>query len=230
MLFANQQVQNLNFVENINLSFKESLYILIFSLLGGLLVRFLYVRYSNSFSSKSSYGNALLMVTLSVASLIAVVKSSLALSLGLVGALSVVRFRTAVKEPYTLSFILFSVGLGIAIGANQYKFAIIVSIFGSLVAIFSNKITTTSLRNKPSTNEIDTLNISAKDYDSIIKALEKSSSSLKTYSIKTFSSSLNDECNATVGIFIESNKELNSVIKQLTNQPGILNVTFYNSP
>ena len=48
------------------------------------------------------------MVSISVAALIAVVKSSLALSLGLVGALSVVRFRTAIKEPYNLSFLLLS--------------------------------------------------------------------------------------------------------------------------
>ena len=66
-------------------------------------------------SSKSGFGNAILLVTISTASLIAIVKSSLALSLGLVGALSVVRFRTAVKEPYNLAFILFAICAGISI-------------------------------------------------------------------------------------------------------------------
>ena len=75
----------------------------------GLLIRQVFYRYSNSMSSRRGFGNTLLMVTISTASLIAVVKSSLALSLGLVGALSVVRFRTAVKEPYNLAFILFSI-------------------------------------------------------------------------------------------------------------------------
>ena len=134
------QVQDLNLLPdiNLNINFRESILILFLSLLAGLLSRFLYIRYSNTFSSKSSYANSLLMVTVSVASLIAVVKSSLALSLGLVGALSVIRFRTAVKEPYTLSFILFSVCLGISIGASQYRFALIVALFGALISLIIN--------------------------------------------------------------------------------------------
>ena len=65
-------------------------------------------------TGETSFGNTLLIVTISVASLVAVVKASLALSLGLVGALSVIRFRTAVKEPLNLSFILLAISLAIA--------------------------------------------------------------------------------------------------------------------
>ena len=228
--FLTKQIQDSNLIEQIPLNFRESSLILIFAILGGLLVRYLYFRFSNSFSSKSSYGNTLLMVTISVASLIAVVKSSLALSLGLVGALSVVRFRTAVKEPYTLSFILFSVGLGIAIGANQYRFAFLVSVVGTLITYFISNRSVYYKGGNPSNNEIDTLTILASDSQSIIKALELSSSNVNTYSIKTISSSTNSNCSATIGVNIESNEKLNSLICELTNQPGILNVTFYNSP
>ena len=93
--------------ESIYLGFFESFKILLLALAAGIFIRFLYKKFSTSYSSKDDYGNTILIITISVASLIAVVKSSLALSLGLVGALSVVRFRTAVKEPINLGFLLF---------------------------------------------------------------------------------------------------------------------------
>lgn len=51
--------------------------------------------------------------------IITIVKSSLALSLGLVGALSIVRFRTAIKDPEELSFLFISIAIGLGMGANQ---------------------------------------------------------------------------------------------------------------
>ena len=83
------------------------------------MIRFIFIKYSNSLSSKKGFGNTILLVMISTASLIAVVKSSLALSLGLVGALSVIRFRSAIKEPYNLAFILFAICISIAIGAHS---------------------------------------------------------------------------------------------------------------
>ena len=95
---VNEQLLNSNLSSDIlRLSFIDGLTIVLLALLAGYILRFVYKKYSTTFSSKNSYGNTILLITISVASLIAVVKSSLALSLGLVGALSVVRFRTAVK-------------------------------------------------------------------------------------------------------------------------------------
>ena len=222
-------IQNRLLEGNINLSFWDSLLIIVLALLAGLLSRFLYLRFGNSFSSKASYSNTLLMVTVCVACLIAVVKSSLALSLGLVGALSVVRFRTAVKEPYTLSFILFSVCMGIAIGASQYIFAFLVSLVGIVIALFVNK-ESIQIKGEASTSDVDTLNITATNEKYLFDALKIASSSFNTYSVKTISTSNDVECLATIGINIRSNEDLTSIIKKLSNSPGILNVTFYNSP
>ena len=243
LFFAQQQIEinksrivegitnSSDFVGGVTLNFKDGFTILFFSLIAGFLVRQIYIKYSNSFSSTSSYGNSLLMVTVSVASLIAVVKSSLALSLGLVGALSVIRFRTAVKEPYTLSFILLSVCLGIAIGANQYLFALLVGIAGFFIAFFTNKKSTQlKTGEKSSTNEIDSLSILGENHGAILKALESCSKSLNTYSIKTISNSIDSKCSATVGVYVQSNIDLSNLINDLSQQEGILNVTFYNSP
>ena len=97
---ALEQINNQFFNQTIgfNIGLKESLITILFSVLAGLILRYLFTAFSNSFSSRLNLGNSILLITISVASLIAVVKSSLALSLGLVGALSVVRFRTAIKS------------------------------------------------------------------------------------------------------------------------------------
>ena len=121
--------------EGISISIFDGILILFLASIGGLFVRYTFSKYSNSFSSKSSFGNTIFLLTISVAALIAVVKSSLALSLGLVGALSVIRFRTAVKEPYNLAFLLFSICLGISIGASQFTFALLIALFGFLITV-----------------------------------------------------------------------------------------------
>jgi len=73
------------------------------------------------------------MITLLV---ISVVKSSLALSLGLVGALSIVRFRTAIKDPEELMFLFFAISIGLGLGADQRILTLIsfVIIMGYLIA------------------------------------------------------------------------------------------------
>ena len=106
--------------ESIYLGFFEGFKILLLAFAAGLFIRYIYKKYSTNYSSKDDYGNTILIITLRVASLIAVVKSSLALSLGLVGALSVVRFRTAVKEPTNLGFLLFSICVGITIEHHNF--------------------------------------------------------------------------------------------------------------
>ena len=216
--------------ENIILGFWESLAIIFSSLLAGFFVRYIYTRYSQSISSKSSYGNTLLMVTVCVAGLIAVVKSSLALSLGLVGALSVIRFRTAVKEPYTLAFILFAVCIGISIGASQYIFAILILLTGSFIAFFSyfrsTEINSKFLKN----NDIDTLTITAIKQENIMGALSEISEKVSIYNLKNITNNVNAETVATIGIVVDSNSILDDLLLSLNKMPGILSVSFYNSP
>jgi uncharacterized membrane protein YhiD involved in acid resistance len=64
-------------------------------------------------------------ITMTTMMIIAVVKSSLALSLGLVGALSIVRFRTAIKDPEELAFLFISITVGLGLGADQRKITLV---------------------------------------------------------------------------------------------------------
>ena len=102
--------------------------LLVLLLLGGalaLFVRFLYMRFSRSQSNPEGFSAGFVPLTVSTVLVISVVKSSLALSLGLVGALSIVRFRAAIKDPEELIYLFFCIALGLALGAEQTLAALV---------------------------------------------------------------------------------------------------------
>ena len=82
-------------------------------------------RYGKSISNRILFSNNFPLIGMTTMLIITIVKSSLALSLGLVGALSVVRFRTAIKEPEELSYLFFTIAIGLGFGANQTLITVI---------------------------------------------------------------------------------------------------------
>ncbi len=78
-----------------------------------------YVRFGRALSNRNKFAPILPVLTLITLLVITVVKSSLALSLGLVGALSIVRFRTAIKDPEDLIYLFFAISIGLGLGADQ---------------------------------------------------------------------------------------------------------------
>lgn len=92
---------------------------LIVGLVLSLLLAWYYEHYGQSLSNRHKFAQLLPPLTLTTAIVISIVKSSLALSLGLVGALSIVRFRTAIKEPEELLFLFIAIAIGLGVGADQ---------------------------------------------------------------------------------------------------------------
>tara|TARA_B100001121_G_scaffold310660_1_gene343609 strand:+ start:9395 stop:10081 length:687 start_codon:yes stop_codon:yes gene_type:complete len=82
-------------------------------------LKFIYQEKSISLSNKSHISNILPLLSLVTFLVILIVKSSLALSLGLVGALSIVRFRTPIKEPEELIYLFLAISIGLGYGAGQ---------------------------------------------------------------------------------------------------------------
>ncbi len=100
---------------------------LVYLIMGGVLalyIRFLYRHCNTSVSNADSVARIFPLLTMVTVGVIAVVKSSLALSLGLVGALSIVRFRAAIKDPEELVYLFLCIGIGLALGAEQPLLAI----------------------------------------------------------------------------------------------------------
>ena len=78
-----------------------------------------YIHWGGSLTNRRRFASNFLLMTVTTTFIIMVVRSSVALSLGLVGALSIVRFRAAVKEPEELAYLFFALGIGIGLGDNQ---------------------------------------------------------------------------------------------------------------
>ena len=94
------------------------LHVLITTLLA-LLLGYVYIRFGNALSNRKSLAKNFVLISLTTMLIISIVKSSLALSLGLVGALSIVRFRTAIKEPEELAYFFIAIAIGLGVGAGQ---------------------------------------------------------------------------------------------------------------
>ncbi len=83
------------------------------------LMRWHFERFGSTLSNRSEFAQVFPLLVLTTILIITVVKSSLALSLGLVGALSIVRFRTPIKEPEELAYLFIAIASGLGLGADQ---------------------------------------------------------------------------------------------------------------
>lgn len=105
--------------ENVNLSVTDFLINSIAIIVLCWILGLTYQKVARSLSNRKDFAANFMILAFTTMLIITIVKSSLALSLGLVGALSIVRFRAAIKEPEELAFIFFSISIGLGLGANQ---------------------------------------------------------------------------------------------------------------
>jgi len=98
---------------------------LILTAITAYILKKVYVQFGQTLSNRSGLGNIFIPIAMTTMVIITIVKSSLALSLGLVGALSIVRFRAAIKEPEELVYLFICIALGLGFGANQAVVTII---------------------------------------------------------------------------------------------------------
>ncbi|WP_333651893.1 DUF4956 domain-containing protein [Lacrimispora sp.] len=106
----------------------------------GLFIFFVYKKTYTGVMYSSGFGVSLLGLTLVTTLIILAVTSNIILSLGMVGALSIVRFRTAIKEPLDIVFLFWSIAAGIVLGAGLLPLAILGSLFiGVILVVFVNK-------------------------------------------------------------------------------------------
>ena len=109
------------------------------------ILKIIYENKSNSLSGKFHVGTIIPILSQITFLIILIVKSSLALSLGLIGALSIVRFRTPIKEPEELIYLFFSIAIGIGFGAGQTLVTLLIFILIILtIYFFSSKKTTST--------------------------------------------------------------------------------------
>jgi len=102
-------------------------------------LQYVYRKYSDSPTNRKSFSSIFVLFSISIFLIVTTIKSSLALSLGMVGALSIIRFRTAIKEPEQLIYFLGITGVAIAIAAEKEFLAIVVVLVFVASAVFNKK-------------------------------------------------------------------------------------------
>ncbi len=137
-----------------------------------------YVYWGSSLSNRRAFASNFMLLTVTTTFIILVVRSSVALSLGLVGALSIVRFRAAIKEPEELAYLFFAISLGIGLGDNQRLITLLALLVGiaviGLLRLFRSTGSDVNLH-----LTISSQNPNKVDLDQITKVLERHCSKIK---------------------------------------------------
>lgn len=126
-----------------SISFLDMFIAMILSFAVGLFIMQVYKKTFKGVMYSSTFAMSLLALTLITKLIILGVTSNVVLSLGMVGALSIVRFRSAIKEPMDIAFLFWSISEGIVLGAGLIPLAILGAVFiGIVMVLFANKKTT----------------------------------------------------------------------------------------
>lgn len=160
-----QDIFKSSFLENISsISVIDMMLTIVLSFGIGLFIFLIYKKTYRGVMYSAGFGTTLIALTMITSIVILAVTSNVVLSLGMVGALSIVRFRTAIKDPLDIAFLFWSIGAGIILAAGMIPLAIIGSVcIGLILLVFVNQ--------KPHTHPYMVV-LSCTDHDAEVKAME----------------------------------------------------------
>ncbi len=126
-----------NFLENVtSVSVLDMAIALVLAFGLGIFIFLVYKKTYNGVMYSASFGTTLVALTMITTVVILAVTSNVVLSLGMVGALSIVRFRTAIKEPLEIAFLFWSIAVGIVLAAGMIPLAVIGSVLIGIILLF----------------------------------------------------------------------------------------------
>tara|TARA_B100000700_G_C14801076_1_gene740606 strand:- start:107 stop:817 length:711 start_codon:yes stop_codon:yes gene_type:complete len=214
---------DLNFFinQNIQIDLQGFVISLLCAAILSFLVQLFYIKYSSTLSNRKEFAKNFVILGVTTTIVIMIVKSSLALSLGLVGALSIVRFRAAIKEPEELVYLFLIIAIGLGCGANQLLITTTGIFFALILIVFYSgylKSSKATFEEKISAGIIIDQNITDGQIDNIISEIKKISKELK------FVSMSRNENNTTINLDIRPKS-----FQNLTKFSGFIKKKYKNS-
>lgn len=200
-----------DYLENITaVSLLDTIIAMVLAFVIGTLIFLVYKKTFKGVMYSASFGVTLIALTMIATFVILAVTSNVVLSLGMVGALSIVRFRTAIKEPLDISFLFWSIAAGIVLAAGMIPLAIFGSILIAVVLIiFVNRKTT-------DIPYILVVNCNNKDTEDAVKKLVTGNVSKSVIKNKTVSKSAIE-----LNIEVRLQKDDTSFINQIADLSGV---------
>ena len=184
-------------------------------------VQLFYIKYSSTLSNRKEFSKIFVILAVTTCIVIMIVKSSLALSLGLVGALSIVRFRAAIKEPEELVYLFLIIAIGLGCGANQLIITSVGIIFALILIMIYSGYMKNSRKDIEQTINLGVIieqEISDLQINDLISEIKKISNELK------FISMSRTENNTSINIDLKPKK-----FEELTLLSGQIKKKFKNS-
>jgi len=176
----------------------------------GLFIFFIYKKTYAGVMYSSSFGVTLVALTMITTLVILAVTSNVVLSLGMVGALSIVRFRTAIKEPMDIAFLFWAIAAGIVLAAGMIPLAVLGSVFiGIVLLVFANR--------KDMSNPYIMV-IRCEGHDSETKAVEYLKSHTKKCSVKSKSAQKGD---IELNLEVRLNDDNTDFVNELSDIEGV---------
>lgn len=160
-----------------SISMTKILVVLSVSVLLGLFIFLIYRLYNRNSFYNRDFNVTLALLSVVTSGIVLALQSSIVISLGMVGALSIVRFRSAIKEPLDLFFLFWSIGCGIIVGAGLFKIAVMLSLVITMLIFV--------LQLLPISKSVDLLAVSSEKCGNLSKIKEVVKSNTKHYVIKT---------------------------------------------
>tara|TARA_Y100000992_G_C21222931_1_gene471405 strand:- start:424 stop:1134 length:711 start_codon:yes stop_codon:yes gene_type:complete len=178
-----KSLENFFLNSNIQIDFGNFFIAILVSLILAYIVKLTYIKVGRALNDKEYFSDTFIPLAIITTLVITVIKFSLALSLGLVGALSIVRFRAAIKEPEELVYLFFIISIGLSNGANQFLLSIIATfiiiLFLLIRNFFQNKDNKENYTSDSNILSINILDNNKKNVDQVIGKLKKDFKYLK---------------------------------------------------
>ena len=224
-----KSLENFFLNSNIEIDFGNFFIAILLSFLLSLIVKFTYIKVGRALNDKDYFSDTFIPLAIITTLVITVIKFSLALSLGLVGALSIVRFRAAIKEPEELVYLFFIIAIGLANGANQFLLSIIATLI-IIVFLFLRNF----LKNRKNSDgnfnsdsnilSINILNNDKKNIDEIIDTLKKSFKYLKLKS-----ANIENKNSNYIFWYEAENQKVETLLKEISNlSDENVNISIYS--
>lgn len=217
----------LNEFQSLNLfpvSIFEIMINVIVALCCGLFIAYIYKKSYKGAGYSASFSNSMIILTMITAIVIMVIGNNLARAFGLVGAMSIIRFRTAVKDTQDIVFIFFGLAIGMASGVGYHKMAIFGSLFIGLIILLLTKSNFTSTKANDYLLQF-AFRPNGEDVPPYMNVLSKYCKRHNIINAKTFE----DQKIIEMAYYVKfKNKEKNpQFIRELDNTKGVNNISLF---
>ena len=215
-IFDNKQFNNFFFNQNIEIDFFNFFIAIFLSLILSIMVKFTYKKVGRALNDKDYFSDTFIPLCMITTLVITVIKFSLALSLGLVGALSIVRFRAAIKEPEELVYLFFVISIGLANGANQFVLSVIATLLIISFLLLRNFLISKRINEFEFNSDVNILNIEIKNSKKNLEEIIENLNVLFDY-LKIKSADFNGELNSYVFWFNLKENQTHNFLSTLNN-------------